>query len=369
LPKAPLAVLMSTFTYLAYANERLAYDALIAQAITAHTPILTEADIEFNKLQEFGLSTYDHHSDGAGNCYSSWRRPILNIRPKHRMSSMGMPWALPADLSLIWWLENSGLDYEILTDHDLHAEGIDALRPYRTVINCTHPEYYSEKMLDATEDYLCGGGRLIYSGGNGYYWVSGLREGEPHCMEVRKLDTGSRAWQADPGEGYLASTGEKSGLWRARSRTTEGRRGWLYVGRYGRKPAVRTHAGFLPPAGGVDVRRHRSAGKDRGFRARPRRRRGASRSIAMIWRWARRRMPCCWPHRMAIRTIIRWCPKRSPMPSRAAAAHRIRRSAPTSLISRRPMTAPAFRSARSPGVRRCLTGMATTMSAGSCGMS
>jgi N,N-dimethylformamidase len=217
-PKAPLAVLMSTFTYLAYANERLAFDAMIAQAITAHTPILTDADIEFTKLQEFGLSTYDHHSDGAGNCYSSWRRPILNIRPKHRLSAMGMPWALPADLSLIWWLEKSGLDYEILTDHDLHAEGVDALRPYRTVINCTHPEYCSEKMLDATEDYLCEGGRLIYSGGNGYYWVSGLREGEPHCMEVRKLDVGSRAWQADPGEGYLASTGEKSGLWRSRGR-------------------------------------------------------------------------------------------------------------------------------------------------------
>ena len=83
-PKAPLAVLMSTFTYLAYANERLAFDAPIAQAITAHTPIFTEADVDFYKLQEFGLSTYDHHSDGAGCCYSSWRRPIINIRPRHR---------------------------------------------------------------------------------------------------------------------------------------------------------------------------------------------------------------------------------------------------------------------------------------------
>ncbi|WP_431202509.1 N,N-dimethylformamidase beta subunit family domain-containing protein [Bradyrhizobium betae] len=217
-PKAKLAVLMSTFTYLAYANEHLAYDAMTAQAITAHTPILTEADIEFTKLQEFGLSTYDHHSDGAGCCYSSWRRPILNIRPKHRLSSMGMPWALPADLSLIWWLESFGLDYEILTDHDLHAEGVTALRPYATVINCTHPEYYSEAMLDGVEDYLCDGGRLIYAGGNGYYWVCGLREGDSHCMEVRKLDTGSRAWQAEPGEGYLASTGERSGLWRSRGR-------------------------------------------------------------------------------------------------------------------------------------------------------
>jgi N,N-dimethylformamidase len=220
-PKAPLAVLMSTFTYLAYANERLAFDAPIAQAITAHTPILTEADLDFYKLQEFGLSTYDHHSDGAGCCYSSWRRPILNVRPRHRNAATGVSWGLPADLSLLWWLDRAGYDCEILTDHDLHQEGVAALAPYRTVINCTHPEYYSETMLDATEDYLAGGGRLIYAGGNGYYWVSGLRAGEPHCLEVRKLDNGSRAWQADPGEGYLVSTGERSGLWRSRGRAPQ----------------------------------------------------------------------------------------------------------------------------------------------------
>lgn len=217
-PKAPIAVLLSTFTYLAYANEHLAFEAQIAQAITAHTPIISEHDIEFNKLQEFGLSTYDHHSDGAGCCYSSWLRPILNIRPKHRLPAMGFPWALPADLSLIWWLENAGYDYEVLTDHDLHAEGAAALSPYRVVINATHPEYYSERMMDASEQYMIGGGRLIYSGGNGYYWVTALREDEPECIEVRKLDSGSRAWQADPGEGYLASTGERSGLWRNRGR-------------------------------------------------------------------------------------------------------------------------------------------------------
>lgn len=220
-PKAALAVLMSTFTYLAYANEHLAFEAPIAQGITGHTAILSEADIDGYKLQEFGLSTYDHHSDGAGCCYSSWRRPILSLRPRFRSTAIGFPWGLPADLSLIWWLEAAGFDYEVLTDHDLHADGAAALTPYRTVINCTHPEYYSERMLDATEDFLCGGGRLIYPGGNGYYWVSGLRDDEPHCLEVRKLDAGSRAWQADPGEGYLASTGERSGLWRSRGRAPQ----------------------------------------------------------------------------------------------------------------------------------------------------
>ena len=222
-PKAPIAMLMSTFTYLAYANECLTFDAPIVQAITAQTPVLSEADLNFSPNREYGISTYDHHVDGSGCCYTSWRRPILNIRPRHRMSAMNCPWAFPADLSLIWWLENSGLEYEILTDHDLHAEGVGALAPYRTVITSSHPEYYSEKMLDGTEDYLTQGGRLIYAGGNGYYWVCGLRDdpAEAHCMEVRKLDNGSRAWQADPGEGYLATTGERSGLWRSRGRAPQ----------------------------------------------------------------------------------------------------------------------------------------------------
>ncbi len=220
-PKARLALLLPTFTYLAYANEHLSYEAPIAQAITAHTPVLSEEDLEYKKLEEFGLSTYDHHSDGAGCCYSSWRRPIITLRPRYRLPAMNFPWALPADLSLIWWLEKAGFDYDLITDHDLHAEGLSCLKPYACVMNGTHPEYYSEEMMDASEAYLREGGRLMYIGGNGYYWVTGTRSGEPHCIEVRKLDTGSRAWQAEPGEGYLASTGQKSGLWRSRGRAPQ----------------------------------------------------------------------------------------------------------------------------------------------------
>lgn len=220
-PRAKIAVQMSTFTYLAYANEHLSFDAQIAQAIVAHTPVISADDIEYNKLQEFGLSTYDHHADGAGVCYSSWKRPIINMRPGYRMAGMNFPWALPADLSLLWWLEHAGYDYDLITDHDVHAEGVAALAPYKTVLNVTHPEYYSEKMLDATEQYLINGGRMMYMGGNGYYWVTSTVPDDPACIEVRKLDVGSRAWQADPGEGYLASTGERSGLWRSRGRAPQ----------------------------------------------------------------------------------------------------------------------------------------------------
>ena len=220
-PKAKIAVQMSTFTYLAYANERLSFEAQIAQAIVAHTPVISEKDIEYQKLEEFGLSTYDHHSDGAGVCFTSWKRPIINLRPGHRMAGMTIPWALPADLSLLWWLEKAGYDYDLITDHDLDREGVSALTPYKTVLNVTHPEYYSEGMLDATENYLTSGGRVMYLGGNGYYWVTATCPDDPSCIEVRKLDAGSRAWQAEAGEGYLASSGERSGLWRSRGRAPQ----------------------------------------------------------------------------------------------------------------------------------------------------
>jgi N,N-dimethylformamidase len=221
-PTAPVCFLLPTASYLAYANSQLGVDADVGQAITAVTPTLQAVDVEFyaNGL-EYGLSTYDHHNDGAGVCYSSYRRPIYNMRPKYRFPGIGCPWQFPADLSVIGWLEHAGYDFEVITDEDLHIEGLAALTPHRVVITGTHNEYYSERMLDATEDYLQAGGRMTYLAGNGLYWCVGFRPEEPWVMEVRKLDAGSRAWQARPGEHYLATTGERSGLWRLRGRAPQ----------------------------------------------------------------------------------------------------------------------------------------------------
>jgi N,N-dimethylformamidase len=213
-PRAKIAFLAPTASYLAYANEHLSLDAQMAQPIAGQPPIVTEVDIELYQTKDFGLSTYDHHNDDAGVCYTSSRRPILNMRPKARLSSMGITWQFAADLSITAWLEKMGYDFEVITDETLHAEGLAALKPYTLVISGSHPEYYSEEMLDATEDYIAGGGRYIYMGGNGYYWNVAFRDGEPWIMETRKLDSGMRAWNARPGEHYLCTTGMKGGLWR-----------------------------------------------------------------------------------------------------------------------------------------------------------
>lgn len=220
-PKGKIALLIPTASYLAYANEHLAFDAQILQSMTGQPPMISEIDIEMYKNAEFGLSTYDSFMDGLGVCYSSYRRPIMNMRPRYRIAGMATTWQFPADLSIVGWLEAMGYEWDCITDEDLHREGTDCLKPYNVVITGTHPEYVSERMLDAWEDYVASGGRLVYMGGNGFYWCVGFPENQPWIMEVRKLDSGMRAWQAMPGEHYLASTGEKSGLWRNRARAPQ----------------------------------------------------------------------------------------------------------------------------------------------------
>lgn len=61
----------------------------------------------------------------------------------------------------------------------------------------------------------------MYLASNGLYWVSSLHPEKPWVMEVRKGETGAKAWQARPGEYHHSTTGERGGLWRCRARATQ----------------------------------------------------------------------------------------------------------------------------------------------------
>src|SRR5699024_136363 len=117
----------------------------------------------------------------------------------------GSVWQFPADLHIIDWLEEHGYEYDVATDHDLHREGADLFNRYNVVLTGSHPEYYTSEMADAWEDYLQHGGRGMYLASNGMYWVSSIHPEKPWVMEVRKGETGARAWQARPGEYYLST--------------------------------------------------------------------------------------------------------------------------------------------------------------------
>ena len=82
----------------------------------------------------------------------------------------------------------------------------------------SHPEYSSESMLAAYETYQQSGGRWLYLGADGFYWVSEYHPDNPNIIEVRKGEAGTRAWTANPGEYNNAFDGKFGGMWRARGR-------------------------------------------------------------------------------------------------------------------------------------------------------
>jgi len=196
-----LAVLLPTFTYLSYGNAQTAMrgpDFGIShypgeQTLAAHP--------------EVGRSHYDLHTDRSPAMYASPRRPLLSMRFGLR------PWGLPVDAALLGYLEHLGVSYDILTDEDLHREGLRALRDYRCVITGNHPEYCSAEMLDAVEAFTHRGGRLMYLGGNGFYWRVSVCP-QVGTLELRRAENGTRAWTAAPGEAYHAMDGQYGGLWR-----------------------------------------------------------------------------------------------------------------------------------------------------------
>ena len=75
-------------------------------------------------------------------------------------------------------------------------------------------------MLDGLESYQADGGRLMYLGGNRFYWITSFDPQRPHIVEVRRW-RGTRTWEAKPGECYHSTTGEMGGLWRFRGRAPQ----------------------------------------------------------------------------------------------------------------------------------------------------
>ena len=222
---APILFLVPTNSYLAYANFHwntpgIDYEGLFGEDTGIkwdHPATDPDRYMVDNKLR----SLYDRHTDGSGVAHSSRLRPILNMRPKYIFPLLdnmkGAPHQFNADLHLTDWLEQMGHEFDVATDEDLHLEGADLLRRYQVVVSGSHPEYWTGEMLDYLEEYLVDGGRHMYLGGNGYYWVTSYGTDSTHSIEVRR-HRGTEAWEAAPGEYYHQSTGELGGLWRFRGR-------------------------------------------------------------------------------------------------------------------------------------------------------
>jgi N,N-dimethylformamidase len=100
----------------------------------------------------------------------------------------------------------------------LHEKGVEILKSYKVVLTGSHPEYHTAETLDALQTYTETGGRLMYLGGNGFYWRVALTDKVPGAIEIRRTEGGIRTWPAEPGEYYHAFDGAYGGLWRRSDR-------------------------------------------------------------------------------------------------------------------------------------------------------
>ena len=213
-----LCILVSTFTYSVYGNHARPdfgpewKEEFRAWNAYPHNPA---------EHTEYGLSTYNYHSDGSGICHASHRRPLFNMRPGYVTFGYG-PGSrhrhFQADSHLTAWLHAKGFDFDIVTDQELHDEGAAALEGYKALVTGSHPEYHTAETLDAIQQFRDGGGNFAYLGGNGFYWRVALHESEPGAIEIRRAEAGIRAWAAEPGEYYNAFDGQYGGLWRRNGR-------------------------------------------------------------------------------------------------------------------------------------------------------
>ena len=215
--------LMPSASYMAYANEHAAAEGGgYLQAFSNGLNGLSAQDLLLDSRPDLGYSLYDVHSDGSGVCYSSRLRPILNFRPGVTNAWVGpagtYPWQFNADLPLIDWLDHEGFACDVATDEELNEEGLDLLNRYRVVMTGSHPEYYSLAMHDALTAWLNQGGRLMYLGGNGFYWRVAYHPDMPGVIELRRGEDGIRDWVAEGGEYYHSFDGTYGGMWERQGR-------------------------------------------------------------------------------------------------------------------------------------------------------
>ncbi|KAK3288614.1 hypothetical protein CYMTET_3912 [Cymbomonas tetramitiformis] len=223
--RAELCVLFSTFTYMVYGNHARVDFGEKLQERMATWP----GAYKYNPAthgRQYGLSTYNNHTDGSGIDTASRHRPLMTLKcgfisiAEAEEGGSGVR-HFQADTHLLAWLHKQGISYDVLTDDELSAEGVEALAPYRCVCTGTHPEYHTGGMLDALQGYKAQGGRLVYLGGNGFYWRIALHQDLEGILEIRRAEGGIRAWAAQPGEYYNAFDGGYGGLWRRNGRAPQ----------------------------------------------------------------------------------------------------------------------------------------------------
>lgn len=234
--------LAPTLTYLAYANDRQHHHTDFKGMVEPRPLGQYESLIDRNP--QLGSSLYDPHPDGSPWIYSALQRPLVNVSPDYVAWISGTPRHFSADLALLEWLRREVREFDVITDHVLHEEGLAALSDTDVLVTGSHPEYVTLAMHEAIGAYLDAGGKLMYMGGNGFYWVTAVSA--DGGVEVRRGYAGTRSYSSAPGELTLSTEPVPAGLWRHRGRSPNALVGVGFCAQGWRGGAAYTVASDLP---------------------------------------------------------------------------------------------------------------------------
>ena len=206
-PKAPVLVLVSSNTWLAYNSAPFPVN---------HGPGLLQ-------MGTGGLGN-SHPNAPTYSCYSDHH----NGQPTYKIG-MKVPWPaagpnktyindsyshlLRGERFLHLWLDQHGYGYDVITDYDLHQNPA-VLDDYKAVCINGHSEYWSARAYDGLDNYLKDGGAAVVMSGNTMFWrVSFDETGE--VMECRKFgkNIGGRV-SAKVGELYHSHDFKRGSLMR-----------------------------------------------------------------------------------------------------------------------------------------------------------
>ena len=120
----------------------------------------------------------------------------MNLRPGYITfgKEMAQVSSLPGGQSSLCLARGERLIWLITIGNCMKRE--DSIRDYKALCTGSHPEYHTPQTLDALQNYRDQGGRLVYLGGNGFYWKIALSPEDPELIEIRRGESGIRAWAA-----------------------------------------------------------------------------------------------------------------------------------------------------------------------------
>jgi putative membrane-bound dehydrogenase-like protein len=181
-PKAPLLVLVSSNTWLAYNSVPFPVNHGMG-LINMGTGGLGNSHPGAPKY-----SFYSDHRNGQPTYKVGLKVPWPAGGPNKTYIGGGYSHLLRGERFLHLWLDKHGYEYDVITDRDLDRNP-EILKGYKAVLVNGHSEYWSAPAYDGMDDYLQAGGAAVVMSGNTMFWrVSFDETGE--VMECRKFGGG-----------------------------------------------------------------------------------------------------------------------------------------------------------------------------------